>query len=227
MKSTEQAQVPHISQMAPAAHRRKPRFSRDLPEPPAVGGARWVPCSHGRFALVDEADYELVSRHVWSAIFEKSGRVGSVATNCKVGGKWVSVALHRALAAPIPDGMVIDHIDGDPLNNRRSNLRIVSRAENTRNWRRRKLAGRTHSRFVGVTWNAQRAMWQAQLIIDGKFRLLGLFPGGEDGEEMAARTRDDVVRSVHGSEIGTFNFPRPGERSALADEPQIDERVRR
>jgi hypothetical protein len=59
-----------------------------------------------------------------------------------VGGKRENYLAHRVVWAlafgPIPDGMVIDHIDGDALNNRLSNLRLVSRTLNTRNAKRRR-----------------------------------------------------------------------------------------
>ena len=75
-----------------------------------------------------------------------------------------------------PDG-VIDHLDGNPLNNRISNLRDVSNSVNGQNQRRTR--SNTTSGFLGVTFNKRDSKFKAQIMLDGKSKYLGLFPTAE------------------------------------------------
>lgn len=88
-----------------------------------------VPLTRGLFALVDAADRDLVSVHRWSAVPTSSKRNNHYA-QARIGK--AQVKLHRLLMAP-PPGLVVDHINGDGLDNRRANLRVCTQAENARN----------------------------------------------------------------------------------------------
>jgi len=70
-----------------------------------------------------------------------------------------------------PSGEV-DHRDGDGLNNRIGNLRLVTRARNQRNQR---LSVRNRSGIKGVSWHTPSGKWQAHIWIDGKRKFLGRF----------------------------------------------------
>jgi hypothetical protein len=81
--------------------------------------------------------------------------------------------VHRFIMGCIPgDGKVVDHIDGNTLNNQKSNLRICTMAENSRNRKRNK---NNTSGYKGVSYSAQRKKWQAQIRVDGGIEYLGLF----------------------------------------------------
>lgn len=83
-----------------------------------------------------------------------------------------SVALHRDILRA-PAGMVIDHINGNPLDNRKANLRICEHRQNLWN-------GRPHrdgsSKYRGVSWSKGKSKWRAQ--IQGK--TLGFFAEEDD-----------------------------------------------
>lgn len=113
-----------------------------------------------------------------------------------VGGKVVRI--HRVIAGASP-GEIVDHIDGDRLNNRRSNLRIVTREQNQINCKGRG----AKSGYRGVY--ACRSKWQAKI---GNH-----FIGTYDNPVDAALARDDRMRSLFG-DFGRYNFPRNGERPA-------------
>ena len=82
--------------------------------------------------IVDDADYEALKGKTWH--ITKRGRYA--ATNVKVApGVYRSMFLHRLLIEP-PEGMVVDHINGNKLDNRRENLRVVSSAGNLASARR-------------------------------------------------------------------------------------------
>ena len=75
-----------------------------------------------------------------------------------------------------PDEM-IDHLDGNPLNNRISNLRDVSRSVNNQN--QRKAQSRNSTGFLGVSFHKRTGKFQAQITLNGKDKHLGYFPTAE------------------------------------------------
>lgn len=81
------------------------------------------------------------------------------------------VYLHR-LIMNAPKGKQVDHINGDTLDNRKSNLRVVTRSLNQHN---RKISCRNQSGATGVYWHKQRSKWHAQVMVDRKKKSLGLF----------------------------------------------------
>jgi hypothetical protein len=96
------------------------------------------------------------------------------------------VLMHRqVLGLKKGDGFQVDHIDGDKLNNRRSNLRIVTNAQNGQNIQR---AGGS-SRYRGVSWHQLRGAWRARVMVNGKERHLGLFETEEEAARVAAAAR--------------------------------------
>lgn len=94
--------------------------------------------------------------------------------------------MHRVIV-DAPDGLQVDHVNGDRLDNRRANLRLVTQAQNSQNHGARGGA----SLFRGVYWHSQRQRWMAQVKMAGKRHYLGLF----DSEQAAARAAADFRRA--------------------------------
>jgi hypothetical protein len=92
------------------------------------------------------------------------------------GGKHKTVFMHRAIMDP-PDGMEIDHLNRNPLDNRRCNLRIATRSENHLN---RGVSVKSKSGVSGVVWDAVRKKWRASITVRGAVHELGRFPEIED-----------------------------------------------
>tara|TARA_R110002153_G_scaffold160823_1_gene313155 strand:+ start:191 stop:676 length:486 start_codon:yes stop_codon:yes gene_type:complete len=98
--------------------------------------------------------------------------------------------LHRIIMGD-PEGLVIDHINRNPLDNRRDNLRIVSRQENQMNLSINK---NNKSGVAGVNWNKNANKWVAQIMYKNKSIFLGIFDNLED----AAKARKDAEEEYFG-----------------------------
>ena len=130
-------------------------------------------------ALVDEEDVALVSRHRW--FFNSSGRgYASRKSSGRV------VFMHRAILGLTGRALEPDHINGDGLDNRRANLRIVSHAQNLQN--KRSYAGST-SKFRGVWWNRLHRKWEAGARHQGKNFHLGYYASEEEAAAAASDWR--------------------------------------
>jgi hypothetical protein len=81
---------------------------------------RIIPTTRGRFALVDEADFELVSRFKWYCSLS-----GYAIAHVREGGRQRAIAMHRLLMSPAPN-LYVDHINHWRRDNRRCNLRVVT-----------------------------------------------------------------------------------------------------
>jgi hypothetical protein len=78
---------------------------------------------------------------------------------------------------PIPDGMQIDHINGEPWDNRISNLRLATHSQNSRNARKR--VDNT-SGLKGASWDARNKKWSANICVDSRPKHLGYFATKEE-----------------------------------------------
>ncbi len=126
----------------------------------------------GKFAIVDAEDYSFLSRWKWQ--HSNNGyalRTTNVGGRVKNGGKRVTILMHRLILQP-PDGMVVDHINGNKLDNRRENIRISSQSENCQS---RRMAKNNTSGFKGVSWGERSKKWLSYITIKGKLKLLGEF----------------------------------------------------
>ncbi len=96
------------------------------------------------------------------------------------GGKKITIYMHRVIM-DAPSGMEIDHKNLNGLDNQKHNLRVATRAQNSRN--AAKIRGRKcTSQFKGVSWKKRDSKWRASITVGGKARHLGTF----DSEEQAA-----------------------------------------
>jgi hypothetical protein len=128
------------------------------------------------FTALDEIDYRETVRRRWH-ISQPGGY-----PLCAVG---VRLFLHNAIMRP-PREMEVDHVDRNPRNNRRSNLRVCTHAQNLQN---RGSVPNSLSRFRGVTFDRRRGRWVAKHKLNGRTHNLGRFHTEEEAAEAAARFR--------------------------------------
>ena len=138
------------------------------------GDLAYVPLTRGYEAVIDAADVPLVEGRNWYAK-QRTHTVYACRSQWS-GGADVTVRMHRVIAAA-PDGMDVDHIDGDGLNNRRSNLRHATRSENNCN---RRAALKNASGLKGVSWNKANKKWLAQIRFHKQKKHLGYFNTPEE-----------------------------------------------
>lgn len=133
----------------------------------------------GKEIKVDDDWYEMLSLVNW-ALYTTMGRYhyAESKTN-KRNQKTDRNFMHRLIMDP-PKGMVVDHINGDGLDNRVSNLRVCTPAENSRNTIK---SANASSRFKGIHWDNESKKWRACISIDGVRRHIGRFPTEKDAAE--------------------------------------------
>lgn len=157
-----------------------------------------IPATLGYIIVVDDEDYDLLSKFRWYAHNcggktnpqKRPARRSSVKE-----GRKVHFLVHHLMRAPA--GMNVDHINGDPWDNRRSNLRICTVAENTRN--RRKHAGCSNT-YKGVF---RRGNFFFAIICHEGIR----YDLGSYADEIAtARLYDAAAKFLHG-DFASLNFP--------------------
>ncbi|WP_087139080.1 HNH endonuclease [Brevundimonas diminuta] len=127
-----------------------------------------IPLTGGLTTKVSAEDFGELSKYRWSASHKNSGVPRAVRRRRKSDGCGpAQVYMHRQIMGD-PTGQVVDHINRDPLDNRRENLRLCTAAENVRN--RSPASGRT---FKGVFRNGRR--WTARIRINGVLENLGTY----------------------------------------------------
>ena len=129
---------------------------------------------------IDDEDYLLVSSRAWW--YQRNGYIVTEISQR-------TVLLHRLLMNT-PEGFETDHINGNKLDNRKSNLRICTRSQNQHNQKPRTGS----SKYKGVCWYKPVEKWLAQIRSSGKKKHIGLF----SDEKEAALAYNSVARELFG-----------------------------
>ena len=132
-----------------------------------------IPLTQNKFALVDNEDFEWLKQRKWYA--KKLGKYYYACRSqyIKISVNkytYVNILMHRLIMHPLDD-WEIDHINGNTLDNRKENLRICSRQQNSFNSKSRGGS----SKYKGVIWHKRDKKWMAQITINYQYYYLGYF----------------------------------------------------
>lgn len=157
-----------------------------------------IPLSRGLVARVSDADFERVNRYKWSC--DGNGYVCRMESFVDADGtrRRRKVMLHRFILNA-PSHLQVDHINHDILDNRRQNIRLVTRQQNRANSRPKRGGS---SRYKGVHWHKPRQKWCAMIRVNGVKYHLGTFAS----EAQAGLAYDRAARRMVGP-MAYLNFP--------------------
>ena len=161
-----------------------------------------IKLTQGQVALVDDEDYEYINQWKWQAHYSHSIKGYYAVRNHYIGyfngkekGKLIRMSrliMERMVNRELGQKEVVDHINNNPLDNCRSNLRIASRRQTLQN---RKC--KTSSEYPRVSWHIRANKWLAQIRLNGKLKYLGYFVNEKD----AAKAYERACRELVGEEL--------------------------
>lgn len=148
---------------------------------------------HGqRVIYYDKRDHDMVSRHTWHV--QKIGENYYAVTNTYKEGKKTYKSMHRLI---FPMFTLIDHIDGNGLNNSRNNLREATKKENCRNSR---VAKNNKSGYKGVSKDGWTNLWIVKIEVNGK-----VIRGGRFKSKNQAAIKYNKMAKLHFGQYARLN----------------------
>jgi hypothetical protein len=149
---------------------------------------KMIALSNGKSAIVDPEDYERIKDVTWSV--STIGNTQYLMSRKMVGRKIAYTLLHRLIMGASPDQLV-DHINGDGLDNRKGNLRIATKSQNAMN---AKLRSDNTTGFKGVCYIPKRNRYSARIHANGKKYASAFYRTALE----AAMAYKDMATSLHG-----------------------------
>lgn len=99
---------------------------RETMEPDSIPNAKWIPTTRRQWTLVDDDVYWVICKHRWSLTGGSKPYAATRINN-------IHVRLHHLVIGCPPEGLQVDHINGNTLDNRRCNLRFATPSQNCQN----------------------------------------------------------------------------------------------
>jgi len=142
-----------------------------------------IPLTQGKEAIVDDDMHEFLSKWKWCA-HNCGNKIYAIRNQIVSDGRKKTVYLHHVISG-FPLGKVVDHQNGNSLDNRRENLLHVTQRSNSLN----KPTLKKVSRYPGVMWHKRQERWISHIRIGKKMKWLGTF----DSEESAAQAYQEAI----------------------------------
>lgn len=157
------------------------------------GNIAYVPLTKGYEAIIDATDMLLVDRGPWCVTYSgrRPGQKPKAYAQRQEGSRKnrQRILLHR-LIMNAPDDMQVDHVNGDTMDNRRSNLRLATPRQNQQN---RGMSPLNTSGIKGVRFDMRRGRWFARIRVDGRTTFLGY----HETKESAAEAYEAACLAFH------------------------------
>jgi hypothetical protein len=136
-----------------------------------------IPLSQGKFAIVDDDDYESAMQYKWSYIGGYAKR-----QVLREDGRRRLYPLQRfIMGIPPESSLMVDHINFDRLDNRKQNLRVCTKGQNNYNHGPKDRLGKSTSKYKGVSYKKDTVRkWRARIGINGQEHELGFFATEEE-----------------------------------------------
>lgn len=156
-----------------------------------------IQLTQGQVAKVSDHQYDELNKYKWCANYDKKMKsYYAVRMTSRTTGKRKMISMHRHVTNA-PDGMVVDHIDHDTLNNQAENLRVCTHKQNIQN---QKIQASNTSGYKGVS--VFKDKWVAHICAATKQIHIGLYTSPLD----AAKAYDKAATELHGK-FAKLNFP--------------------
>lgn len=138
-----------------------------------------IPLTQDKYAIIDIDDLDIVSKYKWcaGAAGRQKSKVYAISRHVKPDGRVFTVRMHRIILGVTQSDIFVDHIDGNTLNNTRSNLRPCTPRQNALN---SKAPCTNTSGFKGAFLSKQSGRWYSRITDNGKRINLGTFATAED-----------------------------------------------
>jgi hypothetical protein len=154
-----------------------------------------IQLTNGFSAIVDDDDYEILSKHKWYSFECSHGVYARRNSSGKGGAKRGTLLMHREILKLSGTNVVLDHKDRNGLNNQKSNLRIGTYSQNMAN---RSSWGR--SKYKGVSFHIRLKKWVATININKKQKHIGSFE-----TEIEAAQKYNEYAKIHHGEFANLN----------------------
>ena len=167
----------------------KYRVKRDKLVQPEDKSVKFIPLTKSKIAVIDACEFERVDAVNWHAFWNHS--TGTFYARAPYGPPLYGQFMHRfilGLTDPKVDG---DHINGDTCDNRRENLRAVTRPQNAANGKVRK---NNKSGYPGVNWREKDKIWVGTIRVNG----IGMYLGCSKDKEKIIRLRKEAEEKYFG-----------------------------
>jgi hypothetical protein len=148
---------------------------------------KYIELTQNQIAIVDADLFEDLNKYKWYADRD-CNTFYARRTYRNKDGKICRDRMHRVILGIDDPKLLVDHINGNGLDNRRSNLRIVNQTQNRYN---RGANKNTTSKFKGVHWDKSRNKWRAKLQLNGKCIHIGYY---DDEKEAAVEYNKMAIR---------------------------------
>lgn len=146
-----------------------------------------IPLTQGKFTIVDDEDFDYLGRWKWHC----NAQGYATRSSRNIGGKKGVIYMHRVVNKT-KAGFVTDHINRNKLDNRKLNLRTLTRGKNQWN---RGLPKNNTSGFLGVKWYRAQKLWEASIKVNYRPIWLGRF-----------KKKSDAIKARKAAELKYFSI---------------------